>query len=244
MSKRKDKLFFNFKPSTDRGFQTVYAPANGLAAYLTKTFGVHAGPPTGGEFAMNFILHVFILFTVLTTLFVVVIAPLETKSITKELNHACDQAISMGVADLEQQLSKMRPVARAAAVASLKATVPKLEELQQKYTTPDPAVVQSNKKTLNVAYGIIAVLGFTLITFISTMAGSGVKVRAPVAQVLLENLIVFIFVGGAEALFFLQVASKFIPIMPSSLGTTVLTTLQQLFPAPPAATPAPGISVQ
>ena len=242
---RKERLFFNFKPPKNQTFKRVYAPADGVAKYLSKTFGVFAGPPHGGEFAMNFILHVLVLFTVLTMLFVAVIVPLESKAITKELNHACNAAIDTGFVEVRRRLAALTPKKRQAAVAGLKASIPKLEQLATQYATPDTTTVESNKKTMGVAYGIIAVLAATLVVFISVMAGAGVRVRTPVFQVFMENLVVFAFVGGAEALFFLKVASKFIPIAPSSLGATVLKALKTEFPAaaPAGGAPSPATTI-
>ena len=216
-------MFFDYK--SKHVFREVHAPANRLSAYMQRTFGVHAEPPNGGEFAMNFLLHVLVLFTVLTLLFVTVIIPLESKTITKELNGACNQAVNAGFAALKQQLAQASPAARAATIASLKASVPKLQQLQTQYAAaPDPTVVQQNKKTLGVAYAIIAVLVTTLVVLVFSMAGTGVQVGLPVARVALE-----------------KVASKFVPIMPSALGTTVLQALTEEFPVPP--TPAATESV-
>jgi len=205
---------------------------------VQKILRVEVQPPGGSEFAINFLFHVFVLFLALTALFKFVIAPLESETVTRELSVACTDGVKAGFASFSAELAAQEPVIRERATSTLRSAIPFLERLSESYSEPDPAVVEHNSRVMNYAYFTLAILAIVLIVFVSVLKGSGISVKKPILQVLFENLIVFAIVGAAEYSFFVLVASKYVPIMPSALAATVVDTLKVQFPVlPPASAP-------
>ena len=77
-----------------------------------------------------------------------------------------------------------------------------------------------------VAYGIIALLGGSFVVVVAALVRAGVDMKRVMAQVGIENLVVLSVVGMAEATFFLTVASKFVPVMPSEITTDIFKLVQ------------------
>jgi len=127
--------------------------------------------------------------------------------------------------------NNIRDANQNASVVIQQDTISFLQRLSLKYATPDVATQEHNRNVMTTAYFILAILGVVLIVLVATLAGGGLNMKRPILHVLFENLIVFGVVGAAEFLFFMQVASKFIPVMPSQLSRDVIGTLKDKFPA-------------
>jgi len=82
------------------------------------------------------------------------------------------------------------------------------------------AIVFKNLIFVNVLIFVILIL-FTII-----MVKSDILTYTQMSHVLLENCITFFFVAIIEVLFFTNIASKFIPALPSTIFTSLLTSLK------------------
>jgi len=82
------------------------------------------------------------------------------------------------------------------------------------------AIVFKNLIFVNVLIFVILIL-FTII-----MVKSEILTYTQMSHVLLENCITFFFVAIIEVLFFTNIASKFIPALPSTIFTSLLTSLK------------------
>jgi len=201
-----------------------------LNSYLAGNLKAKVQPPTGTEFGLNFIFHVFVLFTALTVLFQLVISPLEKQTLAQQMGLAAAHTVDSAFSFMEGTAGKDK----AAVNSQLQAAVPMLERMRVKYSTPDAAMAEHNKGVVSRAYGIVIGLAIVLVVFVSALAGSGIDMSKPVLQVLFENLIVFSVVGTAEYAFFALVASKFAPVMPSAMAGEVLATMKAQFAMAPA----------
>jgi hypothetical protein len=81
-------------------------------------------------------------------------------------------------------------------------------------------IVFKNIIFVNVLIFIILIL-FTFI-----MVKSNILTYTQMSHVILENCITFFFVAIIEVLFFTNIASKFIPALPSTIFTSLLTSLK------------------
>jgi hypothetical protein len=61
------------------------------------------------------------------------------------------------------------------------------------------------------------------------MVKSKILTLTEIKHVVLENCITFFFVGLVEIMFFINIASKFIPAPPSTIFTSLLSNLQNQF---------------
>ena len=125
-------------------------------------------PPPGAEFALNVILHVFIMFGVLVLMYNYIVIPSETKSITKQMSKTFSNALNLAWAEA------VPPAAAPYLQPSLAAAVPLLTRLSASYANVDQAQVQANKKTMQVAYFILALLGTCLLVTVAVLYMSGV----------------------------------------------------------------------
>jgi hypothetical protein len=55
------------------------------------------------------------------------------------------------------------------------------------------------------------------------------KHSVPFGRLILKNIIIFIFVGAIEYIFFTNIAMKYIPSPPTLLVKTLITALQKRF---------------
>ena len=185
-------------------------------------------PPAGAQLAINFIVHVFVLFCALTLLFVFVVSKMERKTLTLEVVTETNTAVDALFTALDAQIaaSGQQP---AAVYTELAAGLPLLSRLQAAYSVPDAATEQHNSRVLLGAGLAIAVLLLAWVVPVAVLARCGAEVRPMMAQIGFENLIVFAVVGAIEYAFFVGVATKYVPIMPSQLLNNVVDALQTQF---------------
>lgn len=141
-------------------------------------------------------LHVFLLFVFLSILFWTVISPTETQSFTSKL----DKSIN----DLNYT-----------------ETVPKevKEYLLAIYNTDDITQNKNNSMLLLLNITIIVLLFIILITQIIFHHLRGGTVEY--GKIILENIIILIFVGIIQFLFFKNIASHYIPVKPSYMTDVI-----------------------
>ena len=183
---------------------------------------VRINPPPGAAFALNIIVHVFLLFLALTLLYKYVVAPMESGALQGEVNDNIKNSIVTQYSTLpEAQKEKLG--------GSLQAARPFLEKLETSYATDDPLRVLNNKTVFSYAWIIIAGLALLLVVVLSVFAACKVSIGRTFLHVLMENAIIFTVIGVIEYSFFKLVATKFIPVMPSQLGKNALQALKESF---------------
>jgi len=141
-------------------------------------------------------LHVFLLFVFLSILFWVIIAPTETNSFTREL----DQSIN----EIDYQEAVPKEVK---------------DYLLAVYDTKDITQKRNNSMLFLMNITIIALLFLVLasqVIFHSLRGGN-----IDYVEILLENIIILIFVGIIEFLFFRNIASHYIPVKPSYMTDVI-----------------------
>jgi hypothetical protein len=194
----------------------------------TRDRTVAVQPPAGTQLALNFIVHVFVLFCALTLLFVFVVSKMERKTLVTEVVTETDTAVDALFTALDAQIAASGQQS-AAVYAQLATGLPLLSRLQAAYATPDAATEEHNSRVLLGAGLAIAVLLLAWVVPVAVLARCGAEVRPMMAQIGFENLIVFAVVGAVEYAFFINVAAKYVPIMPSQLLINVVDALQTQF---------------
>lgn len=213
---RYNQVFTEMRPLAEEG-------TNHMNSFLRKN-GYPVNPPNGATFTLNVIFHVFVLFIALTVLYITVIAPLESKTLQKEVDEKLQ-------ASIREAFQNADPDTRKKLHEGLAFARPQLERLSKRYDGEDPCRVAHNKSVFASAWGIVMVLGLVWVVTIAVLAASGVSMGKPVAHIVFENLIIFAIVGGVEFAFFKLVASKFVPVMPSQLAKDSVAALQSSFPS-------------
>ena len=166
------------------------------------------------NFSLNASLHVFILFTFLTVFFIVYISKIEKDAFESQIKNTIDSNVKTYIGNLDATTkSRVKIIINS----------PIIEILEERFKRPDPSITEHNWWVEHLSIGIIIVIGLIILTGISTLY-FGVGQCAPVLEILKENIIIFIFVGFIEYIFFINVALKYIPAPPSLLVKTIIDT--------------------
>ena len=178
-------------------------------------------PPRGAAFALNLLLHTFVFFVVLTILFQIVISPLEANTLAREVK----QNVQSGLA------SAMGRVTDPDQVRALKASLPALKTLLALSPSQDQARNAHNNALVMAAWGLAGALGLAFVVSACVLGAARVQLGTTMAHVFAENAILFAILGALEGGFFLAVASKYVPVMPSTLANVAVTSMQDHFPS-------------
>lgn len=158
-------------------------------------------------FTSNVLFHIFMLTLVLTLMFFAVISNTTKNAFEREINGAITDAIS--------QLPAFSGV-----------TPTTVQNMIDYFNTPDRTNEERNNALLN--YCIIILIALLLINItawvlIRYSASKRIKVR----KVVLENIFLFLSVGVIEFIFFINIATKFIPVKPSFIMSEVERILKE-----------------
>lgn len=201
---------------------------NKLLLHLQQKLNIEAQIDGHTAFAVNVVFHVLVLFTALTLLFKFVVSPTEVDALQGNVNNLISQNLS-GVLATGNATSgnALKPL--------LKSLEPELQVLATTYDGPSDAVRIQNQWVFGAAYFLIGILVAVLLTMLLTLRTScrGNTTKLMVSSwppgILLENLLIFAVIGGAEYGFFSLVASKYVPVMPSEILTDVISYTKQEF---------------
>jgi putative flippase GtrA len=167
------------------------------------------------NYTLNISLHILILFSFLTIFFFAFISHLEQKRVDDSLTSAINDQIG-------QVLDNMDKYAPTSGIKINWKTLNDIgEKIQKDAIGALPEVKKNHRKLLIV--GISMIIGlFVLFSSLYVYFGVYKGVNINWKKILIENLIVFGFVGIIEYLFFTNVASKYVPITPDLLSNTIL----------------------
>ena len=208
-------------------------------------------------FIIDIALHVFILFFFLTNFFVFYISKLTVDAFEHELGALIEDAIKKSKKmlnpteiDLYKKVIKNIPLDTIIKLSddnskkSIAESIAKLDQNALKnftpedkaglfdtfikmYSKPNKEVSENNKwlyKILAVSNGFLLAIIITSIVMIKLTCNQCV----PIKYILIENLLIFLFVGIVEFLFFTQIAFKYIPIQPSMMINTFIDKLKKI----------------
>ena len=155
-----------------------------------------------------------ILFTFLSAFFFAYVSKIEEKAFQQELGNMIEQDLGKILnsnMEVKNEISNFKPL---------------LSRLQRLYEKPDPYTEERNKMLRIITMLIICSLLIMLFTiFFSIKYDCGKDIH--IGNIILENIILFIFVGLTEFIFFTNIAIKYIPTKPSLLVNTLISTLKK-----------------
>ena len=172
------------------------------------------------NYSLNISLHVLILFSFLTILFFAYISHLEQKSVDDALTNAINGQIGQVLTNLD----KNQVVSKLIDWKAVNDVATKI----QKDAEGELPKVRANHQKLRLI-GICMIIGLFAL-FSGLYIYFRVKcININIKRILVENLIVFSFVGLIEFLFFTKIASKYIPVTPDLLSKTILDRVKYRF---------------
>lgn len=101
-----------------------------------------------------------------------------------------------------------------------------VERLMKKYEKPSEYVVAHNGWVKRSAIGVASV-GVIMLIVVILLLNYSCGQKVDIVSIIKENVIVFVFVGVVEYLFFTNIAIKFIPAPPSLLVKTLIEKFKE-----------------
>lgn len=170
-------------------------------------------------FFINCLIHILLLFSILTIFFVMYISGLEKKSYKNEINNLLGNEIDKTLQGLSPQDSQ-----------SLLKILDQfdLEPIEQSFTKESDYVKINNQWLISLAECIIFFL-VVIVILLFVLLFFSCHLCINVWDIVYENLIIFILVGAIEIGFFIKIAAKYVPVDPSLMTTTMINNLKQKF---------------
>ena len=153
----------------------------------------------------NVMLHMLLLFIILSVLFVYYISGVIKSALDKELSHSIDGVFNSAPANYRAQFKSF----------SRNISFDKVDTV---YGIPDPVVTINNSwlfTLMSVLTLLFCVIFLMFVVFLKIYAPEKIHL----GSILKENIAIFTFIGFIEFWFFTNVATQYIPVMPSFIET-------------------------
>lgn len=206
-------------------------------------------PSSYTPMVINIAVHVLILFTILTMLFMFYISKVAKNALNSEIRHNLGDAIDNAMNGIDSAvksnlnneninyLRSFSPLSENVNVAELgknlnirelgkKLNGDFVEKLRQSYEKIDKTVethnswLFTNLITVNVGLAIFVTMLVLLLIYQCQQC-------IPIKHILLENAVTFFFVGIIEFFFFTKIAVKYIPSKPSLIVDSFFNSLEK-----------------
>lgn len=208
------------------------------------------------KFALNILIHVAILFTILSVFFSKVISNLAANAINKELEHIIKDSFKPAKLYKEKLLKKFNELKDTVSendsqLNNIKFLLAKVNGGNNLPSFPIELIKNTGGETFDyylklfsnedrtrlrvnnqlfdkIKIANILIVGFTII--ISTLfIYNNIVSFDDFKHILVDNIVTFTFVGIVEVLFFLNIALKFIPAPPSLIFTSFIESMKDQF---------------
>lgn len=173
-------------------------------------------PDENVNFVINIAIHVFILFCFLSILFVMYISNVAKNAFESEIHEALEKGIDKSLHSIE---GKKRGV-----IKKIIKTLP-MDRIINHYNKSSKTVAINNKWLtkliiyINVFLVLLIISGSYLLRWSCNQC-------VPLKDIIIENTIIFTFIGLVEVMFFKFVATKYIPVKPSTLINSALDSIK------------------
>lgn len=166
-------------------------------------------------FIYNILIHMCILFTILSIIYFFYIKDISTRHYNNQLNNMTKD----NLIDIYQNMdSNSKEYLRQVFQSEYTDRI-------EVYIKDRPSIIeQHNLWVQRICFSIVIVLILILIGIYFVFRHMGICI--PIRQLLIENIVTFIFIGIFEVLFFLKVVLKYAPVKPSSMNQTIVFTLR------------------
>lgn len=169
-------------------------------------------------YLVSLLLHVLILLIILTVFYFQIVHDISLNALQSEVSSAIGSAVNL-----------VDKADRAAISKILQPLLPidKLDQMINYYKNnrTDEYTI-TNKWLKTSAVSSICVLSVFLLCLSAAMRNINGKGIVQFRHIAIENICVFTIVGAVEATFFLTVAKRFVPVLPSTLTTTFVQQLK------------------
>jgi len=167
-------------------------------------------------FVINLLCHVFILLTFLTFFFFLYISKLTAEHIDTEMKKMVTEKTSELMKNLDQKLKPNDISWQAVNIVS--------SAFQMKCQGNLKSIEDNNLELYDSSVCFLFLFGLVILILISYFMIRDVKLG--LKFIMVENFVIFTFVGMIEIYFFLNIASKYIPISPDTATIAITDRLK------------------
>lgn len=168
--------------------------------------------PYQAHIGINILFHILILFVFLTVFFFSFISKTEKKAIRNELNNIIQDEIPIVMKNIDDVAGEYIPWTKVNDMAV---------KFKSRYNGKVPYVDKNNRKLFKTSI-IICIVIVILIILSIVYFKFYKKYDIGLSKILVENLIISSLVGLIEALFFLHIGLKYVPITTSDLVSSLV----------------------
>lgn len=170
---------------------------------------------TATYIALDVMIHILILFTFLSLFFFMYVSKIETAAFEDEIGN-----------NLEKSLTDILDKNRKNVLPAIDKIRPALVQLQNTYSAPLLYSTEKNRLLRFTAVFIALLLLCAILSIVITLKVDCGK-DSGIWHIIVENAVVFIFIGMVEYWFFTNVAIKYVPTSPSLMVDTMIETVKK-----------------
>ena len=167
------------------------------------------------SFIINLLCHVFILVTFLTILFFMFIAPLEVQNIDDNMKSIVQPKTTLFMQTIDADDTKKQ--------INWKNVENVSNRLAQQCQDNLASITYSNQNLYDSTICFLMIYAMLIILLVCYFMFRSVQLN--LRFIVLENFVIFALVGMVEIYFFVNIASKYVPVMPSVALTAFVDRL-------------------
>lgn len=176
------------------------------------------------NYGVNIILHVLILFTFLKVFFFTYASSLEKKNIDKSIKNIIKDQINIFLTNIDNWDKKISSIPKYSTIKWNNVNN-MAGDLIANSQEEDPKIQKNNKDLKKVSFGIIIGLFIVLVIVIFYLMFIK-KYKIHFKSIIIENLIIFLFVGIIEYFFFTRIVINYIPVTPDFVSISLLDRIK------------------
>lgn len=178
------------------------------------------------------LLHSILLFILLSGLFWLVISKIESHALYTEINHGIDESLKCITTDklISESFDNNSTIENEANIINgiIKDNINNLKDLSDKYYSGEDYTFKHNNSQLikfNIIIIILLIFVFIIAVFVRYMTCNQ---TLNFKEIIGENMLILLFVGGIEYYFFMNIARKFVPVKPSYMPSIIQKNINNM----------------
>ena len=176
---------------------------------------------------VDIFIHVIILLIILSSVFWILVVPLGKKTINNEINKEIEHLIYNKLLS-NPHCDDIRNITEDSISDAIYDVYTSISSnLQETYNEPDQTAQTYNKWLLKVNIIIIILLIISFIIMIIILKQNCNK-NINVFKILSENIFLFLLIGVVEYFFFINIATQYVPVLPSTMIDEINNKIQEL----------------
>lgn len=167
-------------------------------------------------FGIDIVIHVLILFSIVSLFFVFYVSKIETDTINSQIIKNLNNAIDGG-------LSSVNPKIKTVLNDIGKSQI--YQKIKNSYQAENSYRETNNKwlfKTIYMSIGFLLIITVLSTLILTKQCNKCINVK----EILVINFVTFIFIGIVEYMFFTHVGEKYVPSKPSEIADTFFDRIQ------------------